>query len=98
MLAEARADEVHLVLSTVAGERILRQTAERFAAVGTTALLLTKLDESSGLGAVLPLLRASGLPISYWTDGQNVPDDIETADARRLARMILALEPLRGRH
>lgn len=98
MLAEARADEVHLVLSTVAGERILRQTAERFAAVGTTALLLTKLDESSGLGAVLPLLRASGLPVSYWTDGQNVPDDIETANARRLARMILALEPLRGRH
>ena len=36
----------------------LEQTAERFAAVGTTALILTKLDEADGLGNVLPLLRS----------------------------------------
>ncbi len=34
-LTEAGADEVHLVLSSVAGARTLEQTAERFAAVGT---------------------------------------------------------------
>ena len=49
-LAEAGADEVHLVLSSVAAARTLEQTAQRFAAVGTTALILTKLDEASGLG------------------------------------------------
>jgi flagellar biosynthesis GTPase FlhF len=27
------------------------------------------------------------------TDGQNVPDDIQTVDARRLARMIIGLDP-----
>ena len=92
-LAEANADEVHLVLSSVAAARTLEQTAERFAAVGTTALILTKLDEASGLGNVLPVLRTSGLPLSYLTNGQSVPDDIETADARRLARMILQVDP-----
>jgi len=92
-LTEAGADEVHLVLSSVAGERTLTQTAQRFAPVGTTALLLTKLDEATGLGNVLPALRASKLPLSYLTNGQNVPDDIETADARRLARMILDMRP-----
>ena len=71
---------MHLVLSSVAGARTLEQTAERFAAVGTTALILTKLDEANGLGNVLPVLRSSGLPLSYLTNGQNVPDDIETAD------------------
>ena len=91
-LTEAGADEVHLVLSSVAAARTLEQTAERFAAVGTTALILTKLDEASGLGNVLPVLRSSGLPLSYLTNGQNVPDDIETADARRLARMILQVD------
>ena len=35
-LAEAEADEVHLVLSSVAAARTLEQTAERFAAVGAT--------------------------------------------------------------
>ena len=55
-------------------------------------MILTKLDEANGLGNVLPLLRSSGLPLSYLTDGQNVPDDIQTADARRLAQMILGVD------
>jgi flagellar biosynthesis protein FlhF len=50
------------------------------------------LDEATSLGNVLPLLRSSKLPLSYVTDGQNVPDDIEAADQRRLARMILGME------
>jgi flagellar biosynthesis protein FlhF len=96
-LTEAGADEVHLVLSAVASGRSLEQIAERFAAVGTTALVLTKLDEASTLGNVLPVLRSSKLPLSYLTNGQNVPDDIETADVHRLARLILAMEATPGR-
>jgi flagellar biosynthesis protein FlhF len=92
-LGEAGADEVHLVISSVAAARTLQQTAERFAAAGATAMILTKLDEATGLGNVLPLVRSSGLPISYLTDGQNVPDDIQTADARRLAATILGVDP-----
>jgi flagellar biosynthesis protein FlhF len=60
--------------------------------VGTTALILSKLDEATGLGNVLPLVRNSRLPLSYLTNGQNVPDDIETADAGRLARLVLGTE------
>jgi flagellar biosynthesis protein FlhF len=97
-LSEAGADEVHLVLSSISGARILQQTAERFAAVGTTALMLTKLDEASGLGNVLPVLRSSRLPLSYLTNGQNVPDDIEVADARRLAKLILRLEEVKQKN
>jgi flagellar biosynthesis protein FlhF len=89
-LEEASADEVHLVLSSVAATRTLQETAQRFTAIGATALILTKLDEATGLGSVLPVLRASGLPLSYLTNGQNVPDDIETAEPRRVATMILA--------
>ena len=90
-LTEAAADEVHLVLSSMTGSRTLEQTAEQFAMVGTTSLILTKLDEVSGPGNVLPVLRSSGLPLSYLTDGQNVPADIQIAAAHRLARMILAI-------
>jgi flagellar biosynthesis protein FlhF len=91
-LSEAHADEVHLVLSSVAAARTLEQTAARFATVGVTSLILTKLDEANGLGNVLPLVRTSGLPLSYLTDGQNVPDDIQTADARQLARRIFGMD------
>jgi len=91
-LTEADADEVHLVLSSVASARVLEQTAERFAAVGTTSLILTKLDEATGLGNILPLVRMSQLPLSYLTNGQNVPDDIEVAESMRVARLILGME------
>jgi len=95
-LTEAGADEVHLVLSSVASARTLEQTAAQFAAVGTNRLILTKLDEATGLGNLLPVLRSSKLPLSYLTNGQNVPDDIETADAGRVARLVLAMESVAG--
>lgn len=94
MLAEAAPDEVHLVLSSVASANSLARTAEKFAAVGTTAMVLTKLDEAASLGNLLTLLRASRLPLSYLTHGQNVPDDIAAADKRRLVRDILSAEPV----
>jgi flagellar biosynthesis protein FlhF len=90
-LAEAEADEVHLVLSAVASANVLRSTAEMFADVGTTALILTKLDEAMGLGHLLPVTRNERLPISYLTDGQNVPDDIAPADRQRLAQLMLGI-------
>ena len=91
-LTEAAADEVHLVLSAMASARALEQTAQQFAMAGTTALVLTKLDEASGLGNVLPLVRSSRLPLSYLTNGQNVPDDIEVARPDRVARLLLGLD------
>jgi flagellar biosynthesis protein FlhF len=91
-LAAARPDEVHLVLSAVAGERALRAAVERFAEVRADRLILTKLDEADGLGGLLGLLGQAGRPVSYLTTGQAVPDDIEPADRRRLARLILGDE------
>ncbi len=91
-LAEARPDEVHLVLSAVAGERSLRSAVERFAQVHADRLILTKLDEADGLGGVLAVLGQADRPVSYLTTGQAVPDDIEPADRTRLARLILGHE------
>jgi flagellar biosynthesis protein FlhF len=90
-LSEAGAHEVHLVLSSVASAATLERTAERFAATGTTAMILTKLDEATSLGNLLPLLRSSKLPLSYLTDGQNVPDDISPANRQDVARRILGM-------
>jgi flagellar biosynthesis protein FlhF len=92
MLAEATPDEVHLVLSSTAGAKGLVGAAERFAEVGTTALLLTKLDEATSFGHLISLVQQCRLPVSYLTDGQNVPDDIQTAECRQLARLMLGIE------
>ncbi|HEV3165316.1 MAG TPA: flagellar GTP-binding protein [Isosphaeraceae bacterium] len=91
-LAETPPDEVHLVLSAVAGERSLRAAVERFSVVQADRLILTKLDEADGLGGILAVLGQANRPVSYLTTGQAVPDDIEPADRTRLARLILGQE------
>lgn len=96
LLTECPIDQVHLVLSLTAGTRHLQETARTFAAAQATALILTKLDEAAGLGPALSLARTVGLPVSYLTTGQDVPDDIEPADPSRLARLILGREPVRN--
>lgn len=96
-LAEADVDQVLLVLSLVAGARSLEQAAEKFHTVGVTSLLLTKLDEAAGAGSILSAARRIALPISYLTNGQDVPDDIEPASTPHVARLILdAIESSAG--
>lgn len=92
MLTEAEPDEVHLVLSSAAGAKSLVSTAEKFAGVGTTALVLTKLDEAHSLGHLVSLVRDCRLPVSYLTDGQNVPDDIQVAQRGAMAERLLGME------
>jgi flagellar biosynthesis protein FlhF len=97
LLAEAQVDEVHLVLSLAASARSLQSTAEKFAPAGTTSLILTKLDEAIGMGALLSASRRIPLPVSYLTTGQDVPDDIENANSKRISRLALGEESLFGR-
>ncbi len=93
-LRQARPDEIHLVLSAVAGQRSLKAAVDRFATVQVDRLILTKLDEADSLGGILGVLGLSSRPVSYLTTGQAVPDDIEPADRMRLARLILNQEDL----
>jgi len=94
LLAEAEVDEVHLVLSLATCPRALRMTAQKFAPVGVTSMILTKLDEAVGMGTLLGIARDIDWPMSYFTTGQDVPDDIETATAMRASRLILGKERL----
>lgn len=89
-LAAARPDETHLVLSATAGAGALRRAAQGFAKAGPDRVLFTKLDEAEGVGTVISMVHALGLPLSFVTTGQEVPDHIEPGRADRLARLVLA--------
>ena len=93
-LQQARPDEVYLVLSAVAGERSLRSALERFSTVQVDRLILTKLDEADSLGGRAVGAGAFEPSRELPDDGPGVPDDIEPADRKRLARLILKQEDL----
>ncbi|MCA9217865.1 MAG: 50S ribosome-binding GTPase [Planctomycetales bacterium] len=89
MLSEANTHETHLVLSSVASSSNLSNTCRRFQHVGITSAILTKLDESETLCDLIPFFREERIPVSYLTDGQSVPDDIQIAQRSTLADGLL---------
>jgi flagellar biosynthesis protein FlhF len=94
LLAEADVDEVHLVLSLTSSLKSIEATAEKFRPASITSLVLTKLDEAPGMGSLLSVAQRVPFPISYLTTGQDVPDDIEPANACRISRLVLGQDKL----
>ena len=45
--------------------------------------------EAIGFGVILSCLQRANAGLSYVTTGQDVPDDIEVGESRRLAELIL---------
>jgi flagellar biosynthesis protein FlhF len=91
-LEGAKPDEVHLVLSATCGPRAIELAIERFSAVRVDKMIFTKIDEAAQLGVILSAVRKVNKGLSYVTNGQDVPKDIEVGQARDLARRILGLK------
>lgn len=84
---------VHLVISGTTRTRDMMDIVERFGQCPISHLIVTKLDETSTYGILYNVCRLTGLPLSYVTNGQNVPDDIEVARSERMADAILGVMP-----
>jgi flagellar biosynthetic protein FlhF len=83
--------QIHLVLSATTRLKDMLDVIERFGQLAIDYLIITKLDETSTFGALYNACRLTGKPLSYVTNGQTVPDDIEVADGDRIADMILGV-------
>ena len=75
---------VLLAISSTTREDNALKAIEDLNGVPLHGLIVTKLDETSRYGHTFNLVYRSGLPIAFVTTGQNVPDDIEPADAKRM--------------
>lgn len=89
VLAAARPHETLLVLPAGGQLADTRSVVSNFKCLNPTALMFTKLDETNSYGALLSLLAESGLPLSYVSVGQSVPDDIRPATPGLIANLIL---------
>lgn len=80
--------EFHLVLSAATNEKTLRDVIEKFRIFQVSRLIFTKLDESISYGGIVNQLYRSKIPVSYFTNGQQVPEDIEAATIEGLADLV----------
>ena len=90
LLAAVVPDEVHLVLSSTSSQTCVELAIARFGEVRVDKIIFTKLDEAAHIGVVLNVVHKVNKSLSYVTTGQNVPDDIEVGQPRRLAELILS--------
>jgi flagellar biosynthesis protein FlhF len=94
-LAVIHKPRVHLVLSTLTKSNDVNTMVEAFKRLPVQDLLFTKVDESTSQGNILSQSLRSGLPLSYYTDGRHIPDDIHVLTAESLVRMIFNPASLR---
>ncbi|MBW1908133.1 MAG: flagellar biosynthesis protein FlhF [Deltaproteobacteria bacterium] len=84
--------EIQLLLDATTKEKDLVDILERFKAISISRLIFTKLDESTTYGNILNQLIRTKIPISYFTNGQQVPEDIEIASLEKLVDLIMYRE------
>ncbi|MBX5467169.1 MAG: flagellar biosynthesis protein FlhF [Firmicutes bacterium] len=91
-LQQTARPEVFLTVPAVLAPAEIRALKAGFLPEGRGRVVLTKADESHTPGAVLGALIDLGLPLSYVTHGQGVPEDIEVVRPERLKSWLLAGE------
>ena len=81
--------ETNLLLSLTSSRENMLDAASRFGMINYNNIIFTKLDEATGYGSMYDVIDQIGKPVSYLTNGQNVPNDIENANPGRIARLIM---------
>ncbi len=81
--------DVVLVMPSSIKYEDMQATYESFAPLGIDTLMFTKLDETKGFGNIFSLSYETKKPISYFSVGQEVPEDLVCATSDFLIESLL---------
>ncbi len=76
--------ETALVISATAKYDDIVAIYDHFSFMDIDSVILTKFDETKRIGEALGFVLERGLPVSYVSSGQNVPEDLEVADKEKI--------------
>jgi flagellar biosynthesis protein FlhF len=80
----------YLVLSATTHFKNMLTTSERFENLPFHSYIFSKLDETEDLSPMINFLILKEKPVSYFTTGQQVPEDIEIASKKKMASLLLS--------
>ncbi|MBZ7955086.1 flagellar biosynthesis protein FlhF [Campylobacter molothri] len=81
--------DVNLVISANTKHEDLMEIYKNFSFLNIDTLIITKFDETKVFGNIFSLIYETNIPLSFFSTGQEVPDDIEVANSDFLVRCIL---------
>ncbi len=80
----------YLVISATTQYKGMQEIMRAFQIAGPASCILTKMDEASSIGGAISALIEQQLPVSFVTDGQQVPEDIHVPRAQGLINQCVA--------
>ncbi len=78
--------QLMLTLPAEKAQSTLRDIVSGWSRLPLNGIVLTRLDEVVAIGCVLSILQKYALPLTWCSTGPNVPQDLEVADAGKIAR------------
>lgn len=92
-LLKAAGHRLQVILAMAANSQrsVLADVARAFKIVPLAGCILTKVDETTSLGGALSVAVEQQLPIAYFSDGQQVPEDLHPARAHALVSRAVAI-------
>lgn len=90
--------KVSLVLSMSSNHSEMKDTFDKYSPLNPDYISFTKLDETKYFGMLASIAVLKKVPILLLSNGQNVPEDIEVPDGRKIAKSIFNEIPNLWRH
>jgi len=81
--------ESNLLISLTSSKECMMEVASRYGRFDYNQVILTRADECTRIGFLWDVLDQIAKPVSYITNGQNVPNDIEESNPQKIARLIV---------
>jgi flagellar biosynthesis protein FlhF len=85
--------DTHLVLTAAAGACDIESAARRYEMFSPSRLLFTRLDEASSLGAMFCEAVRNSAPLSFFSTGQLIPEDLEPATNQTIVNSLVSHLP-----
>lgn len=80
--------ESYLVLSSTSKEKDMETIIEQFSSFPIEQFIFTKADETNSIGSMINLMIKYNKGLAYYTDGQEVPEDINEASVVSLLKLL----------
>jgi len=80
-----------LVVSSTMQRAALEQSTQQFSRLKIDGSIITKIDEATSLGAPLSTAILYDLPVVYFSDGQQIPEDLHLGRAHILMRRAVSV-------
>lgn len=85
----------HLVISASMGRLDMKEAVQRFDLLEPSSYVFSKVDETNRCGRIVDQMMDHKMPLSFITNGQEVPEDLIVASPKHVLQLLLYPETFR---